>query len=89
MRKNPHDRILKWEPNEQHLSTVPKSCPFLKDFYKNFFIYLSLQIYHYIIFCMFDKYFFKVNHIFLNFVVVCYINLIYNLIKSYHQERTP
>ena len=26
MRKNPHDRILKEEPKEQHLSTVPKSC---------------------------------------------------------------
>ena len=24
---NPHDIILKEEPNEQHLSTVPKSCP--------------------------------------------------------------
>ena len=26
MRKNPHDRILKGEPKEQHLNTVPKSC---------------------------------------------------------------
>ena len=26
MRKNPHDRILKKEPKEQYLSTVPKSC---------------------------------------------------------------
>ena len=26
MRKNLHDRILKEEPKEQHLSTVPKSC---------------------------------------------------------------
>ena len=25
MRKNPHDRILKGESKEQHLSTVPKS----------------------------------------------------------------
>ena len=25
MRKNLHDRILKEEPKEQHLSTVPKS----------------------------------------------------------------
>ena len=31
MRKNLHDRILKGEPKEQHLSTVPKSC--LKFFY--------------------------------------------------------
>ena len=26
MRKKPNDRILRGEPNEQHLSTVPKSC---------------------------------------------------------------
>ena len=26
MRKNPHGRILKGEPKEQHLITVPKSC---------------------------------------------------------------
>ena len=26
MRKNPHDRILKREPKEHHLSSVPKSC---------------------------------------------------------------
>ena len=26
MRKNPHDRILKGEPKEQHLSIVPMSC---------------------------------------------------------------
>ena len=26
MRKNSHGRILKGEPKEQHLSTVPKSC---------------------------------------------------------------
>ena len=28
MKKNLHDRILKGEPNEQHLSTIPKSCFF-------------------------------------------------------------
>ena len=28
MKKNPHDRILKEEPKEQHLSTVPKYCSF-------------------------------------------------------------
>ena len=28
MKKNLHDRILKGEPKEQHLSTIPKSCPF-------------------------------------------------------------
>jgi len=27
MRKNPHDRILKKKPKEQHLSIVPKSYP--------------------------------------------------------------
>ena len=26
MRKNPHGKILKGEPKEQYLSTVPKSC---------------------------------------------------------------
>ena len=26
MRKNPHDRIFKDEPKEQHLNTVSKSC---------------------------------------------------------------
>ena len=26
MRKKPHDRILREEPKEQHLSIVPKSC---------------------------------------------------------------
>ena len=30
MNKNPHDRILKEEPKEQHLSIVPKSCHILK-----------------------------------------------------------
>ena len=27
MRKNSYDRILKREPKEQHLSTIPKSTP--------------------------------------------------------------
>ena len=26
MRRNPHDRILKDEPKEQHLNTTLKSC---------------------------------------------------------------
>ena len=26
MRKNPHGKILKWEPKEQHLNIVHKSC---------------------------------------------------------------
>ena len=30
MNKNPHGRILKEEPKEQHLSTVPKFCHILK-----------------------------------------------------------
>ena len=29
MRENLHGRILKGGPNEQHLSTIPKSCFFL------------------------------------------------------------
>jgi len=33
MRKNPHSRILREEPEKQHLSIVPKSCSCL-------FIYL-------------------------------------------------
>ena len=28
MRENLHGRILKGEPNEQHLSTIPMSCFF-------------------------------------------------------------
>jgi len=28
MRKNPHGKILRGEPKEQHLSTVPKSFSF-------------------------------------------------------------
>ena len=31
MRKNLHDRILKEEPKEQHLSTVLKSCSNTKE----------------------------------------------------------
>ena len=27
MRKNPHGKILKGEPKEQHLNTVSKYCP--------------------------------------------------------------
>ena len=29
MRKNPCDSILRGEPNEQYLGTVPKSCPYI------------------------------------------------------------
>ena len=28
-KKNPHGRILRGEPMEQYLSTVPKSCPYM------------------------------------------------------------
>jgi len=28
MKKNPHNRILKWELKEQHINTVPKFCHF-------------------------------------------------------------
>ena len=46
MRKNPHDGILKMEHKEQHLSTVLKSCPFIKIDPRRYFqtlikIYLS------------------------------------------------
>ena len=30
MRKNSHGKILRWEPKEQYLSTVLKSCPYVK-----------------------------------------------------------
>ena len=33
MKKNPYGRILKWEPKEQHLITVPKSFSFLFYFF--------------------------------------------------------
>ena len=29
MKKNQRDRILKREPKEQHISIVPKSCPYI------------------------------------------------------------
>ena len=32
MRKNPHGRILKGKPKEQHLSTIPKSCSKFKSY---------------------------------------------------------
>ena len=32
MRKNLHDKILKGEPKEQHLNTVPKSCSYFNIF---------------------------------------------------------
>ena len=31
MRKNLQGRILKYEPKEQHLSTVPKSCSYFNN----------------------------------------------------------
>ena len=34
MRKNPHGIILKDEPKEQYLSTVPKFCPQFISFFK-------------------------------------------------------
>ena len=30
MRKNPHNKIFKKKPKEQHLNTIPKSCNFRK-----------------------------------------------------------
>ena len=29
MKKNPHGRILKREPKQHHLNTVPKSCSYI------------------------------------------------------------
>ena len=47
MRKNPHDRILKWVFKEQYLNIVPKSCPYLiKDIYG--LILLGVRIQHFI-----------------------------------------
>ena len=48
MRKNPHDRILKMEYKEQHLSAVLKSCSFIKIDPRRYFqtlikIYLSTK----------------------------------------------
>ena len=42
MRKNSHDRILKEESKEQHLSTVPKFCSNLNTVDSNFYILLTL-----------------------------------------------
>ena len=54
MRKNPHNRILKWEFKEQHLSIVPKSYSYIyiyileskdKSFWQ--FILFIVQNYNY------------------------------------------
>ena len=37
MKKNSRDRILKRKPKEQHISIVPKSCPY---------IYIYIYIYY-------------------------------------------
>ena len=45
MRKNSHDRILKMEPKEHHLSTVLKSCSFINYdllYYQNIIIYICV-----------------------------------------------
>ena len=42
MRKNPYGRILEGELKEQHLSTIPKSCPKLKQ--EAYFKKISKQI---------------------------------------------
>ena len=34
MKKNPHGKILRWEPKKQHLSTVSKSYPLFRIFPK-------------------------------------------------------
>jgi len=46
MKKNPHGRILKREPKEQHLSTVPKSCSFknIQNLMKNPSSVITLHI---------------------------------------------
>ena len=49
MRKNPHSRILKGKLKEQHLSIVPKSCPYIYIYIYNslevllLFIYFEIQ----------------------------------------------
>ena len=45
MRKNPHGRILKREPKEQHLSTVTKSCYSLNTIVPNYAVILRKYIY--------------------------------------------
>ena len=45
MRKNPHTRILKGKLKEQHLSIVPKSCPYIYIYIYNFLEVLLLFIY--------------------------------------------
>ena len=37
MRKNPRSRILRGQPKEQHISTIPKSC--------HIYIYIYINIY--------------------------------------------
>ena len=41
MRENPNDRILKREANEQHPSTIPKSC-----FFRNVLFKQDVSEYH-------------------------------------------
>ena len=62
MRKNPHGRILKREPKEYYLSTVPKSCPlFQMVIYKQYiYDYMSWLTYalllYRLVFCYFLLY---------------------------------
>ena len=51
MRKNSHDKILKMEPKEQHLNTVPKSCSFINYdllYYQNINIYICVCTFTYV-----------------------------------------
>ena len=44
MRKNPHNRILKWRPKKQYLGTISKSC---------LYIYIYMYVCMYV--CMYPK----------------------------------
>ena len=50
MRKNPHGIILKEEPKEQYLSTVPKFCPQFISFFKLLRICLITVFFLYFLF---------------------------------------
>ena len=44
MTKNLYARILREKPNEQHLSTIPKSCPYIYIYIYIDYLSLSLSL---------------------------------------------
>ena len=44
MRKNPYSRILKWEPKEQYISTILKSCSITKVWSYVIFVLLNAMM---------------------------------------------